>query len=289
MRKCLKDGGRIRCGQHRIDDMEFCYYPGCTLKTKAKDLDTCARSAAQALGVTMTEVPDWQCCGAVYPMARDEIATRLASVRALRCAGERRQSLLTLCSACHHVIKRVNHDMHTDADIRAKVNNYMRPDTEYAGETRVVHYLEMLRDTVGFDELRKKVKAPLTGKKIAAYYGCLLLRPSAVMQLDDPENPTIMEDLIRSMGAQPVVYPYRNECCGGYITIENNAVAAEMCKNILDSAVEKGAEAIITACPLCLYNLKKNGKHALPVYYFTELLAQALEAGAVEGGTVRAG
>ena len=101
--------------------MVFSYYPGCTLKTKAKQLDEYARKSARALGITLEELPEWQCCGAVYPLARDEIATKLSAVRALDSAKTLNQELVTLCSACHHVLKRVNHDMRTDDDIRMKV------------------------------------------------------------------------------------------------------------------------------------------------------------------------
>ena len=256
-------------------EMIFSYYPGCTLRTKGKDLDMYARKAAQALGVTMEEIPDWQCCGAVYPMASDEIATKLSAVRALESAKESGQELLTLCSACHHVIKRVNNDMKTNDDIRTRANNYMQLETPYAGETNVLHFLEVLRDKVGFDTLKEKVVNPLTGKKIGAYYGCLLLRPGKVLGFDNPENPTIIEDFIRAIGATPVVYPYRNECCGGYISLREKEMAKNMCDKIKESASGFGAEMLITACPLCMYNLNKS-EAELPVYYFTELLAEAL-------------
>ncbi|MCM1364771.1 MAG: CoB--CoM heterodisulfide reductase iron-sulfur subunit B family protein [Faecalibacterium sp.] len=256
--------------------MTYSYYPGCTLKTKAKDLDSYGRNAAQALGVTLEELPDWQCCGAVYPLASDEIATKLSAVRALASAKAKAQPLVTLCSACHHVIKRVNNDMQTKEDIAKKVNNYLGLDEPYNGETEVIHYLEMLRDKIGFDELKKKVVNPLKGRKIAAYYGCMLLRPNKEMQFDDPENPTIMEDFIKAIGAEPVVYAFRNECCGGYMTMNDKSLASKMANKVVSSAKLKGAEEIITACPLCLYNLKENSDGSLPIYYFTELLAEAL-------------
>lgn len=257
--------------------MKFSYFPGCTLKTKAKDLDAFARASARALGFELQELPDWQCCGAVYPMAKDEIATKLSSVRALVSARDRGEALVTLCSACHNVIKQVNHDMQSDADIALRVNNYLKLDTPYNGEATVLHYLEVLRDRIGFDELKKKVTNPLTGRKIGAYYGCLLLRPGKVMAMDDPENPRILEDFIRAIGATPVIYGMRNECCGGYLTLSDRAVAEKRSHAVLADAAAKGADTVVTACPLCLYNLKKNGGHdALPVVYFTELLAEAL-------------
>ena len=256
--------------------MVFSYFPGCTLKTRAKDLDLWGRRCAEALGFTLEELPEWQCCGAVYPMAKDEIATRLSSVRALAAAHEKGRELVTLCSACHHVIKRVNGDLRADAEIRDKVNRYMAPEPPYGGETEVLHYLEVLRDRVGFDALKEKVVAPLTGRKIGAYYGCLLLRPGREMGFDDPENPSILEDFLRAIGAEPVYYAQRNECCGGYVTMENRAYARKRATAVTGSARAAGAEALITACPLCLYNLKENAENALPVRYFTELLAEAL-------------
>ena len=151
----------------------------------------------------------------------------------------------------------------------------MKLDTPYAGETNVIHFLEVLRDRIGFDELKKKVVAPLTGKKIGAYYGCLLLRPGKVMAFDNPEDPRIIEDFIRAIGAEPVIYPYRNECCGGYISLKEKDMAKNMCRKINDSARGFGADMLITACPLCMYNLNKTCD-GLTVYYFTELLAEAL-------------
>ena len=256
--------------------MKYSYYPGCTLRTKAKDLDAYARASAKALGFELEEIENWQCCGGVYPLGSDEIATKLSSVRALNEAKEKGQDLVTLCSACHHVIKRVNDDMRNVEDIRTRANNYMQLDEPYAGETNVLHYLEVLRDRVGFDELKKKVVNPLKGRKIGADDGCLLLRPSTVLAFDDPENPQIIEDFIRAIGAEPVVYPYRNECCGGYISLKEKEMSGRMSCNIVDSAAGAGAEMLITACPLCMYNLNKSGSGKIPVYYFTELLAEAL-------------
>lgn len=256
--------------------MKYSYFPGCTLRTKARDLDAYARVSARALGFELEEIDNWQCCGGVYPLGSDEIASKLSSVRALNQAKEKGQDLVTLCSACHHVIKRVNDDMKNVEDIRTRANNYMKLEEPYAGETEVLHFLEVLRDRVGFDELKKKVVNPLKGKKIGAYYGCLLLRPGKIMAFDNPENPTIIEDFIRAIGAEPVVYPYRNECCGGYISLKEKDMSKNMCNNIMDSAAGFGAEMLITACPLCLYNLNKSGNGKLPVHYFTELLAEAL-------------
>lgn len=254
--------------------MKYSYFPGCTLQNKARDLDLYARVCAEALGFTLEELPQWQCCGGVYPLGLDEIASKLPSVRALNEAKERGQDLVAVCSACYHVLKRANDDMANVSDIQTRANNYMQLPSPYTGETKVLHYLEVLRDVVGFDNLKARVTNPLKGRKIGAYYGCLLLRPSKVMAFDDPENPTVLEDFIRALGAEPVIYPYRNECCGGYISLKEKQLSENMCQRIAQSAAGFGAECLVTACPLCKYNLNQSG--SVPTVYFTELLAEAL-------------
>jgi heterodisulfide reductase subunit B2 len=173
-----------------------------------------------------------------------------------------------------------------NTDVRRKVTDFLEVD--YQGEGRVLHFLELLRDDYGFAKLAKKVSAPLQGHKLAAYYGCLLLRPARVMQFDDPENPSIMEELIRALGAEPVETPYRTECCGAYLSVTEEKVASANVGKIAAAARRAGADAIITACPLCRYNLEQFAPEsggALPVYYFSELLAEALgiKAGLASG------
>ncbi|MEE1318330.1 MAG: CoB--CoM heterodisulfide reductase iron-sulfur subunit B family protein, partial [Ruminococcus sp.] len=219
-------------------------------------------------------IENWQCCGGVFT-SKDEPVTKLSSVRALKWAQSKEQPLVSVCSACHNVLKQTNNAMQNDEEFADKVNRYMAPEEPYNGETEVYHYLEMLRDLVGFDKIKEKVVNPLKGQKIAAYYGCLLLRPNKVMQMDDPENPSIIEDFIRAIGAEPVVYSLRNECCGGYIAMESPALAKKKSSSVVENAKSAGAEKMVTACPLCKYNLVKNGAD-IPVIYFTELLAEAL-------------
>lgn len=286
--------------------MTYSYFPGCTLKTKGKALEDYGLLAAKALGIELVELPDWQCCGAVFPDARDDFAPKLSAVRALTAARDQNQALVTLCSACHHVIKRVNFQLKTDAEVCASINQYMRlsfahqgqsfgapsetPEAKsvvkqssapqeafvYQGETKVLHFLEVLRDEIGFDALRKKVKNPLTGKRIGAYYGCMLLRPSRELAFDDPENPTVMEQLLQALGATPVFYAMRNECCGSYVTLKDKDFSKKRADAIMENARACGLEALITACPLCIYNLREHATNPLPVYYFTELLFHAL-------------
>lgn len=260
------------------EKITYSYFPGCTLKNKAVELDAYARASAEVLGFELKEIQDWQCCGGVYPMSTKEIAPKLPSVRALSDAYKNNQNLVTLCSACYNVLKQTNDAMANDENTSLKANNYLKEDgIEYHGETKVLHYLEVLRDVVGWDNVKAAVKNPLKGKKIGAYYGCLLLRPGSVMQFDDPENPQIIEDFIKAIGATPVIYAQRNECCGAYTVFENPSIPEKRAQAILGNAEDFGAEMLVTSCPLCRYNLIKNRKDSnLDVIYFSELLAEAL-------------
>lgn len=260
------------------DKKIYSYFPGCTLKNKAIELDAYARLSAEALGFELKEIEEWQCCGGVYPMSQKEVAPKLPSVRALADARDNNQDLVTLCAACYNVLKQTNDAILNDGFTAFKANTYLKEDgVEYNGETKVLHFLEILRDVIGWDNVKAAVKNPLKGKKIGAYYGCLLLRPANVMKFDDPENPQIIEDFIKAIGATPVIFAQRNECCGAYTMFEDNSIPEKRANAIISNAEDFGAEMLVTSCPLCRYNLIKNKKDSnLDVIYFTELLAEAL-------------
>ena len=260
------------------ENKKYSYFPGCTLKNKALELDAFARFSAEALGFELCEINEWQCCGGVYPMSSREVASKLPSVRALADARDNNQDLVTLCAACYNVLKQTNNAVINDEFTAFKANTYLKTDEiQYNGETKVLHFLEILRDVIGWDAVKAAVKNPLKGKKIGAYYGCLLLRPANVMKFDDPENPQIIEDFIKAIGATPVIFAQRNECCGAYTMFEDNSIPEKRANAIISNAEDFGAEMLVTSCPLCRYNLIKNKKDSnLDVIYFTELLAEAL-------------
>ena len=132
---------------------------------------------------------------------------------------------------------------------------YKRQEQEYQGDVYVAHFLELLRDDLGWDTLAERVVRPLAGLRAAPYYGCLLLRPYDEIHLDDPEAPTILHDLVRALGAEPVSFPYNIECCGSYLTVKDPEVSETLSRDIVASAREHGAQVIVTACPLCQFNL----------------------------------
>ncbi len=277
--------------------MKIPYYPGCTLHERARDFDDSARECAMALGVELEELPVWTCCGAVYPLVTDSVMDILAGVRNLSYASRLGDKVVTLCSFCYNVLKRCNNVMRDDAEKREKVNLFLRADTEsrekiesytledYEGQLEVLHYIEMLRDVVGYDKVASAVTKRLEGLKVAPYYGCMLLRPKKEMKFDDPEQPTIFENLLEVLGCDVVDFPMKTECCGGFQVVNDEELAVSCSQNIVVSALKREADIIVTTCPLCRYNLDRHqermaervdGFTSVPVIYFTQLLGVAL-------------
>ncbi len=265
--------------------MRLAYYPGCTLASKAKAFDQTTRWVAQALGLELVELPQWQCCGGLVAQVTDAVMGLLAPVRILADAQAISNKLLTLCSFCYNTLKRANLVMQQDSERRQKVTDFL--EQPYDGTTQVVHLLEVLRDDVSFDAVRQRVARPLTGLKVAPYYGCLLLRPPKEIGLDDPEEPTVMEQLLTALGCEPVDFPRKVECCGSFMIVSRPEVAAQCSATIVRSAAQLGADVLVTSCPLCQFNLdwqqvqiaESNGEiKSVPVLYFTQLMALALGA-----------
>jgi heterodisulfide reductase subunit B len=160
----------------------------------------------------------------------------------------------------------------------------MDRENDYKGTVTVLHYLEFLRDEIGFDVLKKKVKNPLKGLKIMSYYGCMLLRPREV-SIDDSEDPKILDNLLIALGAEVVDNPFKIECCGSYHTVEQKEIVSRRAHRITSYALDQGADALVLSCPLCRFNLDMRGREAeklfrgykqIPVYYYTQLIAVAL-------------
>ncbi len=258
------------------------YYPGCTLSTKATNYDRSGRAVAKALGMELEELEEWQCCGATFPLAVDNSLALIAPTRVLYQAEQAGEQVAALCAICYHVLKRTQNALENDDEMRERINWFT--EQEYQGKVKVVHFLEVLRDQFGWEALKERVVKPLKGLRVAPYYGCLLLRPYDEIHLDDPEDPSILHDLVRALGAEAVDFPYNIECCGSYLTVKEPTVSEGMSQNIVESAREAGAQLIVTACPLCQFNLdypqrEENGGRSgdeIPVVYFTQLVAMAL-------------
>lgn len=268
--------------------MRFIYYPGCTVKTTALEYEKTTKAILEEFGIELVEMDNWTCCGVVYNLPTDTVAFTVAPLRNLIRAQEvakRKKAeniILTICSMCNHTLKQADKRYKTDPDGAYRLRNYLDDEAEYEGKMKIIHLLELLRDFIGYENIRKKVKKPLKGLKVAAFYGCLLLRPKEVA-IDDPEDPTVVEDILLCIGAEPIDYPERNECCGSYGIVRSSEAIWDRIREIAKSAIKRGANAFVTSCPLCKFNLEEGqmrksrelGGKVLPVFYISELLAYA--------------
>jgi heterodisulfide reductase subunit B len=265
--------------------MKISYYPGCTLKLKAKNLELAGLASLQALGIDVEEMDRWNCCGAVYSLTDDDLIHHVGPVRNLVRAKERgADKLVTLCSMCYNTLARANKLMRTDEVKRDTINRFMDDEIDYLGEVDVIHYLTLLDEYVGWDAIKEKVKAPLTGLKVAPYYGCTLQRPQDV-GIEPMGSFRLMTRMLEAIGATVVPFSASDKCCGSYQVINVPAGANDAAANVINAAAQAGIEALATSCPLCEYNLGKQqdqfmakGKITanVPTFYFTQLLAMAL-------------
>jgi heterodisulfide reductase subunit B len=266
--------------------MKLAYYPGCTLKNHARNFEDSALSALGKLGVEISEIDRWNCCGTVFSLATDDLIHHLAPVRNLiRVKEAGAEGMLTLCAMCYNTIKRTNERVRSNPDDLAVINDFMyRENVKYEGDVSVLHLLELLRDEITFAKVAESVTRPLAGLKVASYYGCYLIRPQEI-GLDDVENPTVLEGLMETLGAEAIDFPLKTECCASYQTVDNPGIVADRTNQILSSALNRGAEVVVVSCPLCAFNLDRRQKETaqeypdfkhIPILYFTQLMAIAL-------------
>jgi len=264
----------------------FAYYPGCTMKTTGKAFEQSAFAVAKVLDINMREIERWNCCGTVFSLTTDDTMHHMATIRNLvRVEAMGESEVLTLCSMCYNTLKRANEFISSDPVRLSELNDFMyKEDLKYSGHVQVRHLLEVLRDDVGWDALKAKVTNPLEGVKVASYYGCALVRPEGA-GVDSLEDPTVMEDLVSSLGAEPVEWQSRLECCGSYHTIGHKELVFERTERIVSEALKAGADVIILSCPLCEFNVGSRqpevaervyGFKQIPVLYFTQLMGLAL-------------
>jgi heterodisulfide reductase subunit B len=269
------------------------YFPGCTCKADALPFEVSAKAVMGELGYELAEWDRWTCCGTVTSMASDDLIHHLGPARNLiRVQEEGSDRMVTICSMCYLTMRLSAQMFDEDPEKMDKLNDFLYDEEDYRGGIRVMHLLELLRDDVGWDAVGERVKRPLKGLRVAPYYGCTLVRPTEA-GIDDRESPTVMEDLLRALGATVVDSPFKTECCGSYETVNRPDLVAEKCHRILSDAVKREADVVITSCPLCEFNLDDRqenisnvaaGFPGIPVLYFTTLMALAFDLPREEWG-----
>jgi heterodisulfide reductase subunit B len=260
--------------------MKTGFYPGCSMKGSAREYSESLMAVAAALGRELPEVQDWNCCGATAAHNLDPDLALALPARILA-AAERddMDEVLVPCAACYSRLSVTRHELLEDEALRRKISGLIEAD--YKGSARVLNILEWL---AAVPDLERLVKAPF-GHKVACYYGCLLVRPAGIVRFDRPEEPQSMDRLMKRIGAEPLDWAFKTECCGAGFSVSRTDLVAKLSSLILDDAVARGAEAIIVACPMCHLNLdmrrpnieKHSGKkYGIPVIYITQALGLAL-------------
>lgn len=291
---------------------KYLYYPGCSLHSTAREFNDSTEALLGALGVSYEEVADWNCCGATPAHAASEFLTGALPLRNLvqaekqvagwtECSGpscscgctdacREPVEILVPCAACYNAFRLAEHEVREGeargADLNREVGEIV--GRTFRGTVTVTHPLEVLGRPAMAAKLRSLVQRPLKGLKVACYYGCLLARPSKIVSFEpNPAHPVSMDKVMAALGAEPVRWSYKTDCCGQSMAIAESGLVTELTNRIVRAAREAGAHALVTACPLCMTNLDSRqkagpGESLLPVFFFTELAALALGAGRPE-------
>ena len=263
---------------------EYVYFPGCSLEKIALSYHLSALETTQKLGIKLTELEDWNCCGATAYFHVDELLAYTLAARNLAMAEKIGSEIVAPCSACYKNMYFTNVHLNEDPDLAEHINEALQEDNlSFSGKMVVKHLIEVFSNDVGSEEIKSKVIYPLSGLRVAPYYGCQILRPKKGHE--DVEQPHYFEDLMSAIGATPVDFPLKLTCCGGSLLISSRPAAYSMIHNILYDAQRAQADVIATACPLCQVNLEcyqpqinqEYGTHfSIPVVYFTQLIGLSM-------------
>jgi heterodisulfide reductase subunit B2 len=256
------------------------YYPGCSLKSSSRFYEESMERVFRFYGIPMEELEDWSCCGALAVRSLDEGLSAVLMARNLALAEERGRNLFAPCSACYNRAKVVTEKIRTDGDLRGLIQDALNPLPCF-GSVEVKNILEVLHEYVGVGEIYETRVVELAGLRVVPYYGCVLTRMAGVVPSDDPEIPSTMDRLIMALGAEVIDWPLRTDCCGGSKTVISRETTLSLSSAIMDRALDLGAHAIVTSCPLCQMNLDllpSLGRKdpCLPVLFITEVFELAL-------------
>ncbi|HOW89805.1 MAG TPA: CoB--CoM heterodisulfide reductase iron-sulfur subunit B family protein [Elusimicrobiales bacterium] len=263
--------------------MRYLYFPGCSLKGSGKAYEESFLAVSRALEMDIRELDDWNCCGATAYMSVDEKKSYALAGRNLAIAERENLDVLAPCSACYLVLNKTQKALKEHQDLRRKVVNALKAGgLDYKGTVKVRHPLDVLVNDVGLDKIAARIRKPLKGLKLAAYYGCQIVRPYATF--DDQHDPVTMDKIMEAAGAECVTWPLKTHCCGGSLTGTVPEAGLRLAYNLLREAKKRGAGAIVTLCPLCQFNLdgyqdqiaRKFGRVDMPVLYFTQVLGLAM-------------
>ncbi len=256
----------------------YSYYPGCSLHATAREYDVSSRLVCQSLDIELKELSDWVCCGASSAHTTSPLLGLALPAHTLHQAEELGPPLAVACAMCFSRLKFAAHDLADETRLHL-VKRALGKD--FNNTASVVHLLQILDG-----EQKLPVSKPLQGLKVACYYGCLLVRPPEVMDLDDKENPQIMDRLLQRAGATTLDWGLKTDCCGASLPFARPDMVDRMSYRLLSQARDVGADCVAVACPMCHSNLDTRQSEMkarygrslnMPVLYFTQLMGIALE------------
>ncbi|MCL6558302.1 MAG: CoB--CoM heterodisulfide reductase iron-sulfur subunit B family protein [Firmicutes bacterium] len=274
--------------------MRYSLYPGCSMEGAAVPYLKSLEATAEALGMKLEEIHDWNCCGATMASGVvGDYTQQVVAARNLAIAESKGLDVLVACSSCYLTLAGTNKRFKEDSHFSAMANEALAAGgLKYNGTLRVRQVLEVLANDVGLDKIKAMVKRPLKGLKVAGYVGCQTVR-AMPWEFDDPENPVFLDQLIEALGATAVPFPLKARCCGSSQNVAATDVVLSYGKNILDSAIAGGAELMVTPCPMCQLNMeayqpqvnkKYNTNYSMPVLFFTQLMNIAFGLPAAAAG-----
>lgn len=261
--------------------MNYAYFPGCSLESTAREYDVSAKAVMRALDSTLSELPDWNCCGATGADVVSHLLSVALPARNLALAQSLGDQLVATCSSCYLNLYRANKHLEADPELKEQVDAVLAEiGLHYDGQIRVRHLLEVLVQDIGLKAIARRAQRRMGGIRVIPYYGCLVVRP--YMEFDAPDLPTSMDRLLMALGAQVLPYIMKTRCCGGVLMTTNKPIAIKLVGDLLLPAQD--ADCIVTVCPLCQLNLDAYQKDvsaalgvpiAVPVLYFTQFLGLA--------------
>ena len=266
--------------------MRFAYYPGCSPQSTTKELDVTTRSTAEALGIDLVDLEGLACCGSVELRLNNEELFYAINARSLAMAERQGLNFLTICNTCQLTLCQANRKLKNDSALLDKINGILKEaNLEYRGGVEIRHYLWVLMEDLGPEKLKERIQRPLSGLKIAPFYGCHLLRPLEDLGFDDPDDPSSLEDFITICGGEPVNYEGKIKCCGFHNLPYDQDLAVSLTGKFLKQAKDAGADCMVTPCPLCFTMLDGyqqeaeralNAKIDLPVFHLPQLIGLAM-------------
>ncbi|MFX1485163.1 MAG: CoB--CoM heterodisulfide reductase iron-sulfur subunit B family protein [Promethearchaeota archaeon] len=263
---------------------EFVLYTGCTTPVRLPAYEKAVELVMEKLGVRLVTMKDANCCGAQYIESVNHVAFAAMSGRILALAESMNMDILAICGACSGSLKHVKHDLDNNEELLAEVNDILEEEgLKYTGNVQVKHLLQIFREDIGYDAIRSAVVNPYKDVRLAAHYGCHVTRPEEIVQVDNAENPTIIDQIIRAAGGTAVDYNGKTRCCGGPLLAMDEEVGNAIGRDKIENIRAENADGIITACVFCDIQLTQvqfgegsDDKPKIPVITLPQFLGHAL-------------